>query len=179
MLAITLSSHLLAREEENKTIELILARPVSRLRFWISKLIAGFIVLAAVGSVSLIATIICLKSSHYDIAISRVVAATIMTLILSLLFGSVAWAVNGLGRFGRRASLGIAWLVLLASYLFTSLEGFANWLRWPAKLLPYHYYQPSSILNGQFTWANAIGMVIASLIILTVGYLGFRQRDIA
>jgi ABC-2 type transport system permease protein len=179
MLAITLSSHLLAREEQNGTLELLLARPVSRAKLYVAKLVAGLVVLLGVGAITLAVTAICIKTSHYDISLGRVVLANVMTLIMSLLFGAVAWMVVGIGRFGRRASVAIAVFVALGSYLVTSLEGFAHWLHWPAKLLPYHYYQPADILNGRYNWGNAIGMLIAAVILLVIGYYGFRRRDLS
>lgn len=179
MLAITLSSHLLAREEQNGTLELLLARPVSRAKLYAAKLIAALIVLLGVGLISLLITAICIKASHYDISLGRVVLAHVMTIIMSLLFGAVAWMVVGIGRFGRRTSVAIAVFVALGSYLITSLEGFSHWLRWPAKLLPYHYFQPSDILNGRYNWGNAIGMILASFILLVIGYYGFRHRDLS
>jgi ABC-type transport system involved in multi-copper enzyme maturation permease subunit len=106
------------------------------------------------------------------------VLATAMTLLLSLLFGALAWALIGFGRFGKLVSIGGAGFVALGSYLFTSLEGFASWLQWPAKLLPYHYYQPAAVLQGTYNWWNAAGMAVATLVLLSLSYLGFRRRDI-
>ena len=72
----------------------------------------------------------------------------------------------------------MAVFVALGSYLVTSLEGFAHWLRWPAKLLPYHYYQPAAVLQGTYNWWNAVGLAIATLILLAIAVVGFRRRDI-
>jgi ABC-2 type transport system permease protein len=178
VLAVTLANSLLAREEESRTLELLLSRPVSRSRLLLAKLLTGFIAVLGVGLVSLLVTLACIKAISYDISVWHVIQATAMTVLISLLFGSVAWALVGIGRFGRRASIGIASAVALGSYLLSSLEGFADWLRWPATLLPYHYYDPTAVLRGTYNWWNAFGMIIAALAILTVAFIGFRQRDI-
>jgi ABC-2 type transport system permease protein len=179
MLAITLSSHLLSGEEQSGTLELLLSRPIARSRLLLAKLLSGLIVMLSVGLVALAVTVICLQAINYDVSLWRVTEAMAMTLLISLLFGSVAWAITGIGRFGRRASVGIACFVALGSYLFSSLESFAGWLKWPAKLLPYHYYQPTAILQGNYNWWNAVGMLIATLIIIVIAFLGFRRRDLA
>src|SRR5207244_732389 len=123
MLAVSLSSHLLSREEQDGTLELLLARPVSRGKLLAAKLISGLAVLLTVGGVALAATILSAGHINYGIASSRLALATLMTLLLSALFGAVAWLFIGLGRFGRRASIGAATVVALGSYLVTSLEG--------------------------------------------------------
>jgi ABC-2 type transport system permease protein len=179
VLAINLGNHLLAREEQNGTLELLLARPISRNRLLLAKLIAGFIVLVGIGLISLLVTIICIQAINYDVSLWRVTQATGLTLLMSLLFGAVAWALVGIGRFGRRTSTMIASFVALGSYLFTSLEGFAHWLRWPAKFLPYHYYNPTAVLNGAYNWWNAVGFAIATVIILAIAFIGFRGRDLS
>jgi ABC-2 type transport system permease protein len=178
LLAVNLANSLLAREEQSGTLELLLARPISRGKLLLAKLIAGLIIVALVGLITLAVTAICIQSISYDISPWRVMQAHALTLLLGLLFGAVAWALVGVGRFGRRASVGIAGFIALGSYLFTSLESFASWLKWPAKLLPYHYYQPTAVLEGSFNWRHAGGMLLAALIILGIAFLGFRRRDI-
>jgi ABC-2 type transport system permease protein len=179
LLAVTLASRLLAREEEDGSIELLLARPLSRTRLLFAKLTAGLVLLLGVGLVTFAVTAICIKTSHYETGLGQVAGAYGLMLLLSLLFGSVAWAVIGIGRFGRRAAVGIACFVALGSYLFTSLESFAGWLKWPAKVLPYHYYDSAGVLNGHINWRHVSGMIIAAIVILALAFIGFRRRDLA
>ncbi len=178
MLSVSLVRHLLVREEDSGTLELLLARPISRSRLLLAKLVSGLIVLFSVGLATLLVTIVCASASHFGISWVRLAEATGMTVLLSLLFGSIAWALAAIGRFGKIASSAGAGVIALASYLFSSLEGFASWLEWPARLLPYNYYDPTAILNGTYNWWNAAGMIIATLIILSLAFMGFRRRDI-
>ncbi len=178
MLVVSLSRRLLGREEDSGSLELLLSRPISRSRLLLAKLFAGLISMLLVGGVTLLATIACAEGSHYAMAWTRLVAATAMTVLLGLLFGSLAWMLVAVGRFGKLVSSAGAGVIALASYLFSSLEGFASWLEWPAKLLPYHYYSPTAVLNGTYSWWNAAGMLVAMLIILALGFVGFRRRDI-
>jgi ABC-type transport system involved in multi-copper enzyme maturation permease subunit len=131
-----------------------------------------------VAASALIVTILCASAIDYEISNIRLLQATAMSLLLSLLFGAVAWALVGIGRFGQRTSTAGAGMLALGSYLFSSLAGFASWLELPAKLLPYHYYQPIAVLEGQYNWWNAVGMLIATITLLLIAYLGFRRRDL-
>ncbi|HMH31206.1 MAG TPA: hypothetical protein VK534_01885, partial [Methylomirabilota bacterium] len=143
-----------------------------------AKLISGLIVVGIIGLITLATTLVCMHAINYNVSITNVVLVTGMSILLSLLFGAVAWALVGIGRLGHRASIGVASFVALGSYLISSLESLATWLEWPAKLLPFHYFQPSAILEGNYNWWNALGMLIATLALLAIAFIGFRRRDL-
>lgn len=178
MLALSLVRHLLSREEDNGTLELLLSRPISRGKLLLAKLIASLLITVSVGTIALLATLFSAWSISYDISGYRLVQATAMTLLLSTLFGSIAWALVSIGRLGKTTSVAAAGALALSSYLFSSLEGFASWLKWPAKLLPYHYYDPTAVLNGSYNWWNAAGMIVAILVFLSLAVASFGRRDI-
>jgi hypothetical protein len=94
------------------------------------------------------------------------------------MFGSLAFAISSLGRFGRGTSIAIASIIGLGSYIISSLEGSVHWLNWPAKLLPYHYYNPTAILNGTYTWRVWTSFALISLALGILAWLAFRQRDL-
>jgi len=178
MLAVNLVNNLFAREEQNGTLELLLARPLSRNRLLLAKLMTSLLVLSGIGALVMLVTIVTTAHAGFGIPVIHIMAATLVMLLLALLFSSIAWLLVGFGRFGRHASTGITVLVALASYLFTSLEGTAHWLRGPAKLLPYHYYRPSDILRGNYHWSYFIGLCVATFVLLGLAFAGFRRRDL-
>jgi ABC-type transport system involved in multi-copper enzyme maturation permease subunit len=49
----------------------------------------------------------------------------------------------------------------------------------PAKLLPFHYYQPTAILQGHYNWWNALGLLVASFIVLGITFVTFNRRDLS
>lgn len=177
MLAIALSRQLMSRDEDSGTLELLLARPISRAKLLLAKLLTALLIMFGVGASALLVTLLCAWAIDYDVATIRIVQATTMSLLLSLLFASVAWALIGLGRVGRLASAA-AGALALGDYLVSSLSGFASWLEFPAKLLPYHYYESTAILEGSYNWWNAVGMIVALLAILSLAFIGFRRRDL-
>lgn len=178
MLAITLSG-LLTREEENGTLELLLARPVSRTAVFLAKFFASLLILGLVGLIALGVTVLTADHAAVGIPVIRLAAATFVTILLALVFGSFAWMLAGLGGWGRRACVGGAVVLALGSYLVTSLEGSVHWLQTPAKYLPYHYVQASHILSGTYTWWNALLLVVLTIIFTTAGCVGFRRRDLS
>ena len=94
-----------------------------------------------------------------------------------LSFGAVAFALTATGK-ARSASLGIASLVALGGYIIDSLAGTVDWLRYPAKIFPFHYYDPESILRGDIRLANFLFFIALIAGCAIFSWLAFRHRDI-
>jgi ABC-2 type transport system permease protein len=175
-----LGSKLVGKEEQDGTLELLLARPVSRTTLLLSKLGAGVLAVSLLGFVALLTAIICLHPSGLTgISYKGVAMATLAAVLLSSLFGMIAFTFTALGRPARSAATGIAALFAFASYIISSLESSVHWLRWPAKLLPYHHFRPSVILAGASSqkW-EMLGFLVVIGALAVVSWIGFRRRDI-
>ena len=178
-LAIALGSSLIAREEQSHTIEVLLARPVSRTKLLLGKAAAGLIALACVGAaIALISALEVWIIKFDGVHLADILLVTLMSLILSLLFGAVAFTLTATGNLGRGASIGVAVLLGLGGYIVSSLDKTVTWLRWPAKFLPFHYYHPADILDGHFTNWEAVGMLAVTGILIAIAAIAFRRRDI-
>lgn len=179
-LSIALGSSLLAREEQSGTLELLLARPISRSRLLLAKAAAGTVILLVVGVViAILGAILCAAIGFPGVKSAGVFFTTIMCLDIAILFGALAFGMTALGRMGRGAAIGVSVLAALAGYLFNSLDKSVTWLVWPARLLPFHYYHPAAVLqSGGLSYWDAAGMFIASLVLLGLALLVFRRRDI-
>lgn len=178
VLSIGLGSSLIARDEQDHTLELVLSRPISRGKVLAGRALAGICIMVSAALATALATIALAALVNLHLPLIRLVEATAMSARLALIFGALAFAFTAFGKAARVASIGVTTLLLIASYLFTSLSGAVHWLRWPAKLLPYHYYHPAEILNGQPNWHEAIGMILTAILLGSLAYIGFRRRDI-
>jgi ABC-2 type transport system permease protein len=178
MLAVTLASGLIAREEQKGTLELLLSRPISRARILIAKMVTSIIIVGAVGLSALAVTIACVHSIDYGIPYGRLAIATLACVVLSVLFGAVAWLLLGASQHGKRTAVGAAVFVALGSYLITSLAGYATWLETLSKFLPYHYYNPGNILHGMYDWSNLAGFTCIAVVLLSLAVIGFTHRDL-
>lgn len=178
ILSISLGGSLIAREEQDRTIELLLSRPLSRTMLLAGKAIVGFIVTGIVGLTALITTVVLAKIVELDVASSRIALATIASWLIAVSFGIVAFVLTIFGR-ARVASIAVATLFALGGYIIASLQSAADWLRFPAKIFPFDYYQPGAILEGTYNWWNItfiIGIIIVGSI---VSWWVFRKRDIS
>lgn len=178
ILSIGLGSSLLSKEEQDGSLELLLARPISRSKIILSKALVGLIILGSVMVTSTIVTLVCAKSVNLGISLPRLAEACFAASLMSLLFGSIAFALVGIGRGGNSIAMMTATIVAFSSYLASSLDKVVHWLEWPAKVLPFHYYEPASIMNGT---NNPVSLLVFVVIIIAFGIIavvGFERRDV-
>src|SRR3990167_2383408 len=122
-LAIAAGSSLIGREEREGTLELLLARPISRTRLMLAKASVGLIIVVIVGFVAAIATAIMAKLVGLAVPFDNILLAGVAATALGLSFGAIAFMITMLGRTARTASVGVAGLVAIAGYLLSSLAG--------------------------------------------------------
>ncbi len=177
ILAISLGSSLLAKEEQDKTIDLLLSRPISRSRLLASKMLSGIIILGIATTTGLITIIITARIVELEVGPARIAIATLLCFLLALSLGAISYALTASGR-SRTISLSVTSVIALGGYLVSSLAGTVSWLATPAKLFPFNYYQPESLLLGSFSWMN-LSILASSIVLLgAVSVYAFKRRDI-
>lgn len=177
ILAIGLGSSLLAREEQDMTVEVVLARPVSRTMFITAKALVGVGIVTAVSVITTVVVMVLSRIVDIPVALPTLAAVMVLCWLLVVSFGAVAFAVTSLGK-ARGASIGIAAFFALGGYIISSLVSTVGWLAWPAKLLPFHYYQSEAVLRGAYNWANALYFVGLIAVCAAISWYGFNRRDL-
>jgi ABC-2 type transport system permease protein len=179
ILAVTRGSTILGRDEQNHTLELWLARPISRGVLLAAKGISLVLEFVIIGLASLIAITALAPAFGLHIGTVHLLLASVYTVLFSLSFGLIAFALTAFGRFTKRAATTIAVIVGFGGYLLASLSGLTDWLKVPAKFAPFHYFAPDKIMRGQH--ANGLNIYLVGILVVTilVSYLGFRRRDIS
>jgi ABC-2 type transport system permease protein len=178
ILAITRASGILGRDEQNHTLELLLARPISRGRLLLAKALSLIIELVIVGGITLLAIILLAPLVGLHVGTGHLALATSYTVLFALSFGLIAFTLQAADSFTRRAASAIAVFVAFGGYLIASMSGLTSWLTTPAKFTPYHYFQPDKILHGQTVTGLNIYLVGILIFAAALSYLGFRRRDI-
>lgn len=178
IMAIGLGSSLLARDEQNHTLELLLARPISRGKILLAKALAGTAVL---GIVSVVATVLAVGLApifDLDISVGHLLLVNLWCTLFCLSFGAVAFALTATSNATRRSSIAVATVISFGGYLLASLGGLTTYLKTPSKFLPYHFYNPTNILAGHVSKGlvlYVLGLLVGSAL---VSYLGFKNRDV-
>jgi ABC-2 type transport system permease protein len=178
ILAVTRGSAILGREEQSHTLELLLARPISRGALIAAKALSLVTEFVVVGGAALLTITLLAPGFNLHIGAGHLALATLYTAVFSLSFGFIAFTLQAASSLTRRSASAVAVLIGFGGYLLTSLGGLTNWLEQPAKLAPYHYFTPDKIMHGQSVMGLNIYLLGVLVFTIAVSYLGFRRRDI-
>lgn len=179
ILTVTRGSALLGKEEESKTLELLLARPISRGRLLAAKAISGIAELLIVCVAALVGLLLFTRVVSLDISASSLAITTAYTALFCLSFGAISFTLTAIGRLTKRASTSIAVGIAFGGYMVASLSSVSHYLINVTKIVPYNYFSPEHILAGDYSRGLTYYLIGVSLFAILGSYFGFRRRDIS
>ena len=180
MFAVGCTASAVAGERQRGTLEVLLARPISRRSLYLTLLVAAFLFIA-VAVAAIILGALASATAWNVIAELRLENVPLLWLNGMLLFGAFASiALAASVSFDRLTpALGITLAVVIVSYFLEILGSL-----WPdAKpLQPYslfHYLQPTEVLNGELPLLDVL--ILGGTIVTAVVYalIVFPRRDIS
>ncbi|MPZ99413.1 MAG: ABC transporter permease subunit [Dehalococcoidia bacterium] len=177
--AVFASTGVLAGEEGRGTLETLLAQPVSRGRLFLSK--ATAVALAALAITAIVslgwAVSVPLVDLRGEVGVLDAVRAQFLTLPLVLFF--CAWglflAAIAPARGQAAALLGV---VVIVSYLVSSLAGVIEPIEWMKYLSPYYYAGTSTLLTTGPVWWHQALLLGAAVIGGGLALRAFQGREI-
>ena len=178
ILGITRGSGILGKEESSRTLELLLARPLSRSKLLTAKAAALASELLIVGGVTFVAIAIACPLFQVDVSVLRLALTTLLTALFSLSFGWIAFSLQAASSLSRRVAVAVAVGISFGGYIIASLSPLTDWLDKPAKLAPFHYFTPLDVLRGDIPRGLSIYLIGVAIIGAIIAYSGFRRRDI-
>lgn len=178
ILTIGLGASIIAKEEREGTIELLLARPVSRNKLLVSKAISAITILLVVSSMAFLTTSVTAKIVDLTVPIRYIAVATLGSIVLALCFGSIAFVITMLSKSSKAASIGVATLIAFGGYIIVSLSSTVKWLKNLGKIFPAYYYKPEDILRGNINWKYFLFPISIIIISAIISWWSFNNRDI-
>jgi ABC-2 type transport system permease protein len=168
---------LLAGEEEEHTLDLLLAQPISRASLYTQKFVGLAIGLAVLAIASWLPTMALAAPTGLDIAPVALASATLQLFGLSLFFGSLALAISSAA--GRRgAGIAVAAGFAFATFLIDGLGQSVSWLSHLRPLTPWRWYEVTTALSTGFVWPSFFVLVGAALIVTFLGFWAFDRRNL-
>src|SRR5262245_38000363 len=175
--AIGAGSRALAGEEEQGTLDLLLANPVSRRRVLLEKLGALVFELLALGVVLWIALWIGGRATSMNVSAAHLGAGAASAVLLALAFGSIALLLGAAS--GRRAlAAGLSAALAVAAYIVNSLASLVSGLEALQKLSPIFHYTASDPLRHGLDAAHVLVLVGIAAVASTLAVAAFDRRDI-
>ena len=173
---VLVGSGMLVSDEENGTLDLILAHPVSRTSLFMGRLFAFVVSTVSILAIAWLGLIVPMSWSSGDIALDRLVLPFVSLLAVLLVFSTLPLLLSMLLP-SRRMAATTGGLVLVASFFITGLANISEDLERISKLSPLNYYQTREAfdgLNGEWL----AGLLAAALIFAALAWWLFQRRDI-
>lgn len=179
IMSVTLGGSILARDEQDHTLELILARPVSRGRVLAAKALSAVLLLTMVGIAAAVVTAIGGRLIGMDISTTRLISTALLTTLFSASFGALTFSLSAASILSRKIGVTLAVVASFGGYLLESLSSLNDAIKDVAQVLPYHYFAPKDLLAGSISRGFVIYMVGIFVACAVISYIGFRWRDLS
>jgi ABC-2 type transport system permease protein len=176
----SLAAAAVAGDVEGGTIELLMVRPISRMRLLterVAALVIALIALNAAAAAAIAVGVALTPQIHDAVPLRGIVGA--LGLALGLCIAGPAIAISAAGH--RRAqvvgaTVAIGAVGFAVNFVAEAWSG-ASILRFAS---PFHYYAPADVLAGKpFPWASAGVLVAVAIIGTTIAAWQLSRRDLA
>lgn len=178
VMAVVLVSGILSRDESDLTIELTLARPVSRLRVIAAKAVAALIIMGIVCAVTYGVMALCVAISGLDVEPMNVLLTHLLCFAFATMFGAISFALVAFSRVTRPIASAVAITLGVGGYVIASLGGYMDFFKQLAKAFPYHYYNTMDLLVGKVDTGLLVYIGVAFTVCIVLSIVGYRRRDI-
>lgn len=174
--AVLMGSGLLVSDEENGTLDLVLAHPVSRTALFFGRLMAFVVATLAILAISWLGLVLGTVWISLAPGWGEMALPFLSLLAMLLLFGALALLLSMLLPSRRLAAM-TAGLVLVASFFITGLAHISEGLETVARFSPLNYYQSGEAMSGlNYEWFG--GLVAFAVLFALLAWWCFLRRDI-
>jgi ABC-2 type transport system permease protein len=167
---------LLAGDEENGTLDLILAHPVSRSVLFTGRLAAFLLATIAILALTWIGFAVAVPSTVMDLTLGELALPLVSLFGILAIFGSLALLLSMLLPSQRLAAM-TSGIVMVASYFINAMSKINDDLEPIAKLLPFRYYQGGLAIDDMNWGQWGIMLGVSALFVILAGWR-FERRDI-
>jgi ABC-2 type transport system permease protein len=175
--AVGLGVAVTAKEEQEGTLDMLLAAPISRSRVVLSKIAASALLAALIPSVMATVLILANQPLGLEISIQGILAINAGLWLLGMVFAGVATAIGAfMGRPG--AARGMAFFAAVLSWFVSVFEPLFDWLELPSKASPFTWYIDKNPMLD--LWSTGFWWLLITIIALAIATVWlFSRRDIA
>ena len=174
---VVLGSGAISGAEGRGSLEILLSEPIARGKLVVQKAAAMIANAIALGLVLWIVLVIGTLIIDIDLSVLNLAAITFSTVLLGVTFGALAIAA-GCFTGSRGTSVTIVAAVAVGTYLLNAASGIVSYMEAAKWLSPFFYYNAANPLANGLNPAHAAALLATIAILLGVGYLGLRRRDL-
>jgi ABC-2 type transport system permease protein len=178
MFAVLAGANGIAGEEDRRSLDLLLANPVTRTRVVLERITAMVVGTAALVTAMGVALVAVGRPAGLDLPVGRIAAAMLHLGLLGAVFGALAAAVGAAtGRLALARAVPAVAAVL--AYLVNGLAPLVEWLQPFRDLSPFAQYSGHTPLAHGVSVAGAAVAAGTVLVLTAAAVVMFRRRDVA
>lgn len=176
--AAILGASIMAKEEDDKTIEFLLARPLSRNRMLANKLLAllVFLVLLNLG-IGLVTFVSFAAFDVGDYSSATLLRLVVAPLFVHVTFASLAFSLS-LFFARRKAATSMAIGMVIGLYFVDVLATLSEKFEILRYLTPYYYVEAVGIVHDGIKPGNVLVLLGVAIIALAASFFFYSRRDI-
>ncbi len=177
--AAILAANIVAKEENDKTIEFLLAKPVTRSEILTNKWLVVTVNILILNVVSLLVSFVGFQMAKgYDVSLKAVYLLTMATVFLHFTFAAVAFLLSTMMRKTRNASSFALGLVFV-TYFMSMMSSISDDLSFLKYVSPFKYVDAAPIINElQIDPLYMVLMIVIISVSIVSAYAIYRKKDI-
>lgn len=176
--AVMLGAGIISKEENDKTSEFLMVKPITRKQIITAKLFVSFINIIILNIVTLASSVISLNMvGDGESYFADTFMLMLGVLLLQALFMSIGLLVATVKKNPKTVSplsMGILLFTFMLSMIINAIEKL-EWLEW---ITPFKYFEAQDIIIGN---GYSIGFVILTLVLIAISiigsYISYDKRD--
>lgn len=177
ILGITLGTAI-ATEEENGTLQTLLAAPLSRTKIFVSKATAAILAYAVICLGLIAGLYLSLWQQGLSLDSWGVAQGLLNIWLFASFFFSLTYAIGAI--WGKRSlAIAVGSLTAVAGYLLNTMASGVEALKPYDILSAYHYYGSENVLEKGLHLGNFGLLALFSVVLLIIGGVVFARRNIA
>jgi ABC-2 type transport system permease protein len=177
ILIVSSAGNLIAKAEENGTLEVTIAQPISRSAVFWGNLFALLLTIVLILSIAWVGFILGARStSSFDVSPGALLLPMVSLFAVLLVFLSLALLLSMILTSSSTAGL-IAGFFLIASYFITSLARIEDKLKGINRFSPLKYYQSGGAMDG-LNFKDLAILLSISVILIGIAWFIFVKRDL-
>ena len=177
---VSVGGGVVARAYGRRTIDLMLAHPITRERFLLTRFAAVILGAVIIVAGSLVGMLIGVSvwAGNTLVSATDIVLVHVQLLLFGLAVAALslclaAWLLEP----GR--TYGVSALIMVVMYTLTLVAQFVEPLQWMGYASLFRYWQPlEQFTTGNFSWAYSLVLTGSSVVGLALAVVVFRRRDI-
>jgi ABC-2 type transport system permease protein len=174
------ASNILAKEENEKTIEFLLSKPVTRTQIVSQKLLAVIVNIVILNGVSTIVSLIGFQfADNPDVPVKTFTLLVIATFLLHLTFAAIAFMLSSMMKKTRNI-LAVSLSIVIVTYFLNVFAGISEKLEVLKYFSPFKYVDAANIINDNVIETIYVFIMAAIIVIsIFVAFMIYKKKDIA